>query len=236
MTDRAAPAEAVGPAVDAGSTSESTSAAPSPADREGSRKAVATPWYFRYRSRLIIALAVILVIWPFWRMPLEPISGATGMALVLAGLSLRLWCIRQLGGAARKTSSAKGVQLVDWGPFSLSRNPIYVANMTLFAGFAVLAGMAWALPVLLGLIVAQYHFTVRYEEGFLRDRFGEAYEDYCRSTPRWLGAFRYRPAPAGFAPYPVRKLIKRERSLIFLQVLGGLVLVLVLRLVLPWLL
>jgi protein-S-isoprenylcysteine O-methyltransferase Ste14 len=183
-----------------------------------------SPWYFYYRSRLIILFAAFLVLWPWSRLPLDALAGATGGLLVLLGVALRVWCIRQIGGAARKTRHAKAVRLVTWGPFGMMRNPIYAANLLLFSGFAVLAGLPWILPAFIGLLLVQYTLIIRYEEGFLREKFGDAYDAYCRSTARWIPRPRWRRAPAGFLPYPLRRILKRERSLL-LQVLGGLALV-----------
>ena len=121
-----------------------------------------------------------------------------------------------------------------WGPFAWVRNPIYVANMLVFAGFMVLAGLAWALPILLGAMWLQYHFTVGFEERFLKQRFGETYTEYCRETPRWLGLPRWTRPPEGFSLYPLRKLLKRERSFLVFQVPGGLLLVLSARLFFSW--
>lgn len=208
-------------------TGETAVSARRPADARAD-----TPWYFRYRSRIIIALVAVLVLWPGPRLPFDVISAATGGVLVALGVILRVWCIRQIGGAARKRAVPKAARLVTWGPFGWVRNPIYIANMLVFAGFTVLAGLAWGLPVLLGLMFLQYTFTVRFEETFLLERFGEDFRSYCRETPRWFGWPRLRRAPEGFEPYPLRKLIKRERSFLLFQVPGGLLLLFLVRIAL----
>jgi protein-S-isoprenylcysteine O-methyltransferase Ste14 len=171
-----------------------------------------TPWFFQYRSHLIIILAGLIAIGSWWGWRLTPALWAIGGGLAAFSFFLRIWCIRQIGGAARRRVRPKASMLIDWGPFGMARNPIYIANMAFFAGFTVLAGLVWILPVVVGILFLQYHFTVRFEEEFLRRRFGEAFDEYSRSTPRWLPRPRWVKPPAEFEPYPFGKLLKRERS------------------------
>jgi protein-S-isoprenylcysteine O-methyltransferase Ste14 len=186
-----------------------------------------TPWYFRFRSHLIVALVGVLIVWPSpWRLALGPAAIAAGIALIALGVGLRLWSVRQIGGAAHRTKVAKATQLVTWGPFSWSRNPIYIGNMLLFAGFAVLAGVGYWLVLLVGLLWLQYSLTVRFEESFLEANFGDEFRAYCRRTPRWLGLPRSGLRPQGFEAYPLRKLLRRERSLLLFQLPLGVALVL----------
>lgn len=168
--------------------------------------------FFRYRSALGVVIAVFLVVFPFGRAPLAPWHVVLGLSLVLLGIALRLWCILQIGGSARKTSRLKAVRIISWGPYSIVRNPIYVANTTVFAGFTVLSGLFWAIPfVILGLW-AWYDGIVRREEKFLEESFPEDFRDYARWTARWTPAFRYRPRPAEIPPYPFLRALKRERG------------------------
>jgi hypothetical protein len=114
------------------------------------------------------------------------------------------------------------------------RNPIYVANMLAFSGFAILSGLLWLLLVFIGLMWTQYAFTVVYEEKFLVEKFGPSFREYCAETQRWIDwpLWQSRP-PRGFDPYPYGKILKRERGFLLVQIVGSLVLLLTLRLLLP---
>ena len=193
-----------------------------------------TPWFFRYRGLLIFVMIIFLVFWPWWRFPLEIYSIISGLILTVLGFLLRLWCIRQIGGAARKTSAPKAEAIITWGPYGWIRNPIYMANMICFAGCTVLFGLLWALPVLLGIMALQYVATVRYEESFLRDKFGEEFERYSKETPRWFALPRWKSYPENHVPYPWPKLLKRERGFIFGLVFGVGLLLIFIRIILPW--
>jgi protein-S-isoprenylcysteine O-methyltransferase Ste14 len=77
-------------------------------------------------------------------------------------------------------------RLVTTGPFSFTRNPIYVGNATLMAGVGVAFGNLWF--VLLGVVsaLAVDRLAIRREERHLAARFGQEWIDYASRVPRWL--------------------------------------------------
>jgi protein-S-isoprenylcysteine O-methyltransferase Ste14 len=80
--------------------------------------------------------------------------------------------------------------LVDSGVFRWTRNPMYLGFVLVLLGVALRfdAWLALAGPVLLAGWLQR--FQIRPEERILRDRFGAAFDDYCRRVPRWLGVSR----------------------------------------------
>jgi protein-S-isoprenylcysteine O-methyltransferase Ste14 len=81
------------------------------------------------------------------------------------------------------------VLLMTSGPYALSRNPIYVADIFLWVGWALFFGSATVLIGLIALLICG-HYVVRREERQLEALFGEQYRQYKRVVPRWLGAVR----------------------------------------------
>jgi protein-S-isoprenylcysteine O-methyltransferase Ste14 len=77
-------------------------------------------------------------------------------------------------------------KFVATGPYRWVRNPMYVGAFFLLAGYALCTSSVAALLVAFGMLGAAHLFTVFYEEPSLRRRFGSSYEEYVRSTPRWL--------------------------------------------------
>ena len=77
--------------------------------------------------------------------------------------------------------------LVRQGPYRWSRNPMMLAGWT--AGIGL--GLVFRSPVYIGfclmLVCAGSVYVWKFEEPRLRARFGEAYDEYRRTTPRWLG-------------------------------------------------
>lgn len=75
--------------------------------------------------------------------------------------------------------------LVVTGPFRLTRNPLYLALLLLYAGVALGTGALWSLALLPAVAVWLHYGPVRREERFLTQLFGEEYAGYCRTIPRW---------------------------------------------------
>ena len=76
--------------------------------------------------------------------------------------------------------------LVQRGPYRLSRNPLYVALLTVLLAFAFALNSGWLLigfPILLLLLD---RLVVRREELFLSATFGAAYVSYRKNVRRWL--------------------------------------------------
>ena len=79
----------------------------------------------------------------------------------------------------------------------LVRNPLYLGNVALWVGFALLARMPWLLPIVIGTLGLEYHAIVRWEERLLAARLGERYREYAARVPRWFPRFASgRPARA----------------------------------------
>src|SRR5690606_20550686 len=93
-----------------------------------------------YGAAVVAALPFIGSHWAPGRMMHEAIEQA-GMLLIIAAVLGRAWCSLYIGG--RKSS-----QLVDTGPYSVSRNPLYVFSMLGVIGVGAQAGSLVLGPVL----------------------------------------------------------------------------------------
>ena len=71
------------------------------------------------------------------------------------------------------------------GPYRFTRNPQYVADIGMLAGFAILTNSTYAwITCLLGIVwFVLAPFT---EEPWLRDQFGVEYDSYIKRVPRFL--------------------------------------------------
>ena len=106
------------------------------------------------------------------------------------GASVLLWDLATgltyTGQIPARVTEVASPFLITRGPHAFTRNPMYIAELALWIGWALLYGSA---AVLIGLVVlATGIFTVvpREERG-LEARFGTSYREYKRSVPRWLG-------------------------------------------------
>lgn len=144
--------------------------------------------FFRYRWRMHLTLAVLLVAWvgvgfspPFLQ------NGSLGVILLdylgwlmfIGGLSLRFWATRFIGGR-------KSCEVISYGPYSLTRNPLYVGTFLMILSLACfLKSPSFAVATV--IVIAYYDLAVvPLEERFLRQTFGAAYTTYCEGVPRWL--------------------------------------------------
>jgi len=152
-------------------------------------------WLFRQRTWLPLPLVAALLLIPA---PLDA-PGAPlwiiGAFVVATGEAIRLWAVHHIGAISRTRSDRLG-PLVSSGPFAFIRNPLYVGNILLWAGFALSAQLVWFAPVALVLLALEYHAIVRWEEGLLTERTGEPYAQYVARVPRWLPSWSSSPAPA----------------------------------------
>jgi protein-S-isoprenylcysteine O-methyltransferase Ste14 len=76
------------------------------------------------------------------------------------------------------------------GPYALTRNPMYVAELALWCGWALLYGSVAVLIGFLFLWMVMHFRVIPREERALEARFGEVYLHYKNAVPRWLGKTR----------------------------------------------
>lgn len=91
--------------------------------------------------------------------------------------------------------------LVESGPNSISRNPMYLGMAGILVAHAVARrSMAGVVPAAVFVAVID-RCQIPVEEESLRRRFGVDYEDYARRVPRWVDRrsvdFRHAPTAVG---------------------------------------
>ena len=155
-------------------------------------------WLFRQRSWIPLPLVAALLIIPADE-PSSPALPYVGALLVAGGEALRLWAVGHIGVISRTRSDRLG-PIIRSGPFAYVRNPLYLGNIALWIGFALVARLAWLAPIFAIVLAVEYHLIVRWEEDLLRERRGAEYVDYMNSVPRWIPTA---PSPQSPAPASV---------------------------------
>ena len=104
---------------------------------------------------------------PDWR------SVAWGMAVACGGEAIRLWAAGHLEKSREVTQS---------GPYRFSRHPLYVGSTIIGTGIAIASASAWVALVTAIYLGSTLTAAIRTEEAFLRGKFGDEYDAYCRGS------------------------------------------------------
>ena len=124
----------------------------------------------------------------------DPAALLPGGVLLGLGGALLLWCVRDFFVAGKGTLAPwdPPVHLVVVGLYRYVRNPMYLAVLTVLAGWSLLYASGWMAIYLAGL-AAGFHLRVRWhEEPWLQRQFGAEWTAYRASVPRWWPGGRSR--------------------------------------------
>ncbi len=115
-----------------------------------------------------------------WRL-----AGLAPLALGVAGVA---WCVRDFTVVGRGTPAPFDPPrtLVASGLYRWVRNPMYLSALLLLLGEAVLLGAPVLLEYAAGFAVVAHVFVMLYEEPTLRRKFGDSYDRYRATVPRWI--------------------------------------------------
>ena len=130
-----------------------------------------------------IALGGILqLVFPKMIFQFQWIGYVLGFLLLGVGIGLSAWAVLEAG----TTNIESPDNLITSGPYSFSRNPMYVGWGLIYLGVALTMDSVWILA-LFPLVFAATHFMdVLKEEQFLREKFGDEYLDYQSRVRRYL--------------------------------------------------
>jgi protein-S-isoprenylcysteine O-methyltransferase Ste14 len=116
----------------------------------------------------------------------ERLAIGLGLFVIIAGQSLRAltigWDYIERGGDHGKVSASR---LVTSGMYARCRNPMYVGNILLVAGFLLLFGRWVAGVAGMAFCLLFYRAIVACEERFLEEKFGDEFDAYRQRVPRW---------------------------------------------------
>ena len=141
----------------------------------------------------LLTVLVGLALDRLWPMDLQagfgpPESYWIGGAIILAAvLGLGLWSVLLIRRSGQSENPWKPTtQVIQSGPFRITRNPMYLQMVLVCLGFSVAAVSLWILvltPVCAWLL---QRLAIVPEEKYLEDKFGETYLAYKRKVRRWI--------------------------------------------------
>lgn len=150
-------------------------------------------------SRIVAVIFLIIIL--FTSSKWEEISFISNVffliGCILVGIASlgRLWCSLYIAGYKNNT-------LVTLGPYSISRNPLYLFSMIGAVGVG-LATETLLIPFVLVLLFAIYYPSViKSEEKRLLEIHGEKYEEYYNKTPFFFPKISLLKEPESYTVNP----------------------------------
>jgi protein-S-isoprenylcysteine O-methyltransferase Ste14 len=134
-------------------------------------------------SRIFAVLVVLLAIFTTHSFErdgiIDTVIEMSGLFLLTACSSGRLWSLLYISGY--KTCS-----LITEGPYSITRNPLYLFSLIGAIGIGLASKNLLVLASLVIFYLLYYPLTIITEEEKLKKKLGQPYIDYMKRTPRFL--------------------------------------------------
>ena len=92
-----------------------------------------------------------------------------GLPVAVAGELIRIWAAGHLNKSREVTRS---------GPYRFVPHPLYLGSSLIGIGLAIGSGSAAVVVIVAVYLLVTLTAAIRSEEGFLRQKFGAAYDDY----------------------------------------------------------
>ncbi|MGA3088866.1 MAG: isoprenylcysteine carboxylmethyltransferase family protein [Terriglobales bacterium] len=180
-----------------------------------------TTWS-RWARRVRVPLGFVFAAVFIWLAHPTPTSLIAGALVMLPGLVLR-------GLASGHVQKDK--QLTTSGPYSYTRNPLYLGSLMMAAGFAIAARNWWIVGIMLLMFAVIYVPVIAGEERYLRQTFAD-YDEYARHVPRmWPRLTPYARERSAYSSARYWKHREYQASIGCVVVLAVLVAKLILKLV-----
>jgi protein-S-isoprenylcysteine O-methyltransferase Ste14 len=137
---------------------------------------------FAYIAILLVGVALILARPGLRSLAYSPELGGIAVAINWMGILFAIWARVYLGTNWSSTVTVKeGHELIRSGPYALVRHPIYCGMLFGWLGLALERGR-WTALIGVCVIFVGFRLKSRTEERFMREQFGEKYEEYRRRT------------------------------------------------------
>ena len=138
------------------------------------------------RTEKILAWSTHLVIWPFVIiysifLPLKLGTAWLYVGLLIFALGLAMQVMVTIS-VANTPLDKPATQ----GPYRISRHPIYFGSFLILFGMGI-ASASWVVLLCALLWIAFFYIVVPAEERFCLEKYGDAYREYIKRTPRWIG-------------------------------------------------
>ena len=139
----------------------------------------------------IMFLYILLPGWIFWaHIEMHIVIRWLGFILAAISIGFLYWIHRTLGYQySAKLEIQTEHKLIEAGPYSRVRHPMYTVFISFSIAVAIIASNA--LMIIFTIMIAiPFHWISRREESMLIEEFGEEYQNYMKRTGRFLPPIR----------------------------------------------
>jgi len=125
---------------------------------------------------------------PLYPAAFMPAGIAGGVVLIVTGMMLISAARRELARLGQPTDPGQATtKIASSGVYGVSRNPLYLAAVLLFAGLGIALNNLWALGSVVIGIIGCHFVLIAPEERYLEALFGDEYLRYAQRVNRWVG-------------------------------------------------
>ena len=119
-----------------------------------------------------------------------------------------------------KNKKVYAEDLVTTGIFNHCRNPLYVGNILMIAGVGVLSNSLLYVFIMIPFFLFIWQAIVLAEENFLRNKFGEQFNNYCARVNRWLPSLKGISTTFSGMKFNWKRYIAKEHTTTFIWLVG----------------
>ncbi len=144
---------------------------------------------------LVTLLAAALLAWAAARYTSTPLDFDLSIkrpvlgVIIAFGVALAAYAVamfRRQDTTVNPVAPEKAEALVTTGVYRYTRNPMYVGMLIVLSGWVIYLGSAIGSLGILVFVIYMTRFQIQPEERILKEKFGQAYSDYCGKVRRWL--------------------------------------------------
>src|ERR1044072_4110918 len=146
----------------------------------------------------------------------------TVLAQAIRGATIGLAYIIR-GGKNKKVYAE---DLVTTGIFAHCRNPLYVGNILMLAGVGILSNSLLYVVIMIPFFLFVYQAIVLAEENFLRNKFGQQFNNYCTRVNRWFPNLKGMGTTFSSMRFNWKRYIAKEHTTTFIWLCGIILLLL----------
>lgn len=178
-------------------------------------------WLFRWRSFLpLLTISLFLIAFKNFTYPegshtLDILWEILCFAVSFSGLGIRIYTVGHTpkGTSGRRTKRQKADVLNTTGIYSVVRHPLYLGNFLIWFGISLFIHSFFFSFAAILLFFLYYERIIFVEEDFLREKFGQIFNDWAEETPVFFPRFKNWQKSA--LPFSLKTALKREYTAFF---------------------